>query len=115
MRAENLRIGIDLGGTKIEGMALDQEGKEVWRKRVDTPRNDYAATLQAVASLVRDSERTLGRQGKVGIGTPGAISPAAGVMKNANSVCLNGRRFREDIEALLQRPVRVANDANCFA
>ncbi|TCS72658.1 N-acetylglucosamine kinase [Sulfuritortus calidifontis] len=110
-----LRFGIDLGGTKIELVALDAAGAELWRKRVPTPQGSYAGTLDAMAALVAEAEQALGGRGSVGIGTPGAISPASGLMKNSNSVCLNGRRLKEDIEALLNRPVRIANDANCFA
>lgn len=110
-----IRLGIDLGGTKIELIALAQEGGELWRKRVPTPQGSYAGTLDAMVSLVREAERALSAQGTVGIGTPGAISPASGLMKNSNSVCLNGRPLKEDIEVLLDRPVRIANDANCFA
>lgn len=110
-----LRFGIDLGGTKIELVALDAAGAELWRKRVPTPQGSYAGTLDTMAALVAEAEQALGGRGSVGIGTPGAISPASGLMKNSNSVCLNGRRLKEDIEALLDRPVRIANDANCFA
>ncbi len=109
------RFGIDLGGTKIELIALDELGGERWRRRVPTPQGDYAGTLDAVAALVREAEQALAATGSVGIGTPGAISPASGLMKNANSVCLNGRPLKQDIEARLGRSVRIANDANCFA
>lgn len=110
-----MRIGIDLGGTKIEALALDASGQELWRKRVDTPQGDYPGTLQAIRDLVQACERCIGVQATVGLGTPGAISPATGLLKNSNSVCLNGRPFRQDLEALLGRSVRMANDANCFA
>jgi predicted NBD/HSP70 family sugar kinase len=110
-----LRIGIDLGGTKIEGVALDQDGRERARKRVATPAGDYRATLDAVAGLVEALEREAGGQGTVGVGTPGAVSRATGLLKNANSVCLNGQPLREDLAARLGREVRLANDANCFA
>ena len=110
-----MRIGIDLGGTKIESIALSDNGDELLRKRVPTPAGDYAATLGAVAGLVREIESDLGARGSVGIGTPGAISPATGLLKNSNSTCLNGRPVLEDIQTLLQREVRIANDANCFA
>lgn len=109
-----LRLGIDLGGTKIEGLALDGE-REVVRLRVDTPRQDYDATLRAIASLVADLERTAGARGTVGLGIPGTASPATGLVKNANSTWLIGRPLVADLEAILGRPVRLANDANCFA
>lgn len=110
-----MRIGIDLGGTKIEGLALDDEGHERARQRVSTPREDYPATLAAIVALVAQLERETGARGSVGIGMPGAISPATGRVKNANSTWLNGRPFAEDLAARLERPVRCANDANCFA
>ncbi len=110
-----MHFGIDLGGTKIELIALDEQGSERWRRRVPTPQGDYAGTLDAIAGLVEAAERALGATGSVGIGTPGAISPASGLMKNANSICLNGRPLQQDIEARLGRAVRMANDANCFA
>jgi fructokinase len=115
MDEKRLRLGIDLGGTKIEIIALDPRGMELLRRRVPTPRGDYRATLGALASLVRDTERELGRPGTVGIGTPGSISRATGLLRGCNSVCLNGRPFKRDLEAELGREVRVTNDANCFA
>ena len=105
-----LRIGIDLGGTKIEALALDAEGREVFRKRVPTPRGDYAATISAVKALVHQ----IG-EGTVGIGIPGAESRATGLIKNANSTWLIGKPLAKDLEAALGRPVRLENDANCFA
>ena len=110
-----IRIGIDLGGTKIEGIALDKDGRELLRLRVATPVGDYQATLASVAALVHDIERQTGQRGTVGVGTPGAISRATGRIKNSNSVCLIGKPLGEDIGAMLNRPVRLANDANCFA
>ena len=110
-----MRLGIDLGGTKIEIIALDETGRERLRRRVPTPRGDYAATLQAIVDLVRAAEAELGGRGTVGIGTPGALSRATGRIKNANSVWLNGQPLKEDLERLLARPVRIENDANCFA
>ena len=110
-----MRIGIDLGGTKIEGIALSDEGEELLRKRVPTPAGDYRATLQQVRSLVDDIETSLGQRGSVGIGTPGAISPATGLLKNSNSVCMNGKPVLDDLASLLGRDIRIANDANCFA
>jgi predicted NBD/HSP70 family sugar kinase len=111
----NLRFGIDLGGTKIELVALDETGAEVWRRRENTPSGDYRGTLEVMRGLVLRAENDLGGRGSVGIGTPGAISRASGRLKNSNSVCLNGQPLREDLEALLGRPVRLANDADCFA
>ncbi len=110
-----MRIGVDLGGTKIEGVVLSDGGALVARRRVATPRGDYEATLVAVARLVLDLEREAGSRGTVGVGMPGAISPATGVVKNANSVWLNGRALAEDLGRELPRPLRFANDANCFA
>ncbi|TCW32726.1 fructokinase [Gulbenkiania mobilis] len=108
------RIGIDLGGTKIELVALAGDGEVRLRQRVPTPQGDYAGTLDAIAALVRGAEAEIGGDYTVGIGTPGAPSQSGGRMKNCNSTCLNGQPFQADIEALLQRPVRLANDANCF-
>ena len=110
-----MRLGIDLGGTKIEIVALDDDGRELLRRRVPTPASDYEATLRAVADLIEGAERELGQRGSVGIGTPGSISHAAGLLKNANSTCLNGKPVKQDIEKVLGREVRIANDANCFA
>jgi fructokinase len=110
-----LRIGIDLGGTKIEGIALGDDGRELARKRVATPRGDYDATLAAIVGLVQALEGETYLPGTVGVGIPGAPSPATGLVKNANSTWLNGRPFVADLEARLARPVRAANDANCFA
>jgi fructokinase len=109
-----MRIGIDLGGTKIEGIALDAEGPVAARRRVATPRDDYAGTLEAIARLIAELEAEAGRSGSVGVGIPGVVSRASGLVKNANSTWLNGRPLRADLEARLGRPVRVANDANCF-
>ena len=110
-----MRIGIDLGGTKIEGVALDAEGRERARIRVTTPVGDYVATVAAIAALIGDLERQAGPARSVGVGIPGAVSPATGVIKNANSTWIIGRPLDRDLEAALQRPVRLANDANCFA
>ncbi len=110
-----MRIGVDLGGTKIDGVALDEQGGVLARRRVSTPRGDYDATLAAVAGLVRALEQQTGQSGSVGLGMPGAISPATGLVKNANSTWLIGRALDRDLASLLGRPVRVANDANCFA
>ncbi|HTM35048.1 MAG TPA: ROK family protein, partial [Vicinamibacterales bacterium] len=110
-----MRIGIDLGGTKIEGVALDDEGNELGRERVATPRGEYDGTIATIAQVVAALEQRFGGPASVGIGIPGAISPATGVVKNANSTWLNGRAFDRDLERGLKRPIRLANDANCFA
>jgi fructokinase len=112
------RIGIDLGGTKTEIIVLDGDGGEVLRRRRPTPQGDYAATLDGVARLVDDAERELGlpaRAATVGIGTPGSVSRATGLLRGSNSVCLNGRPIVADLAQRLGRPVRLTNDANCFA
>ncbi len=110
-----LRLGIDLGGTKTEIIALDDGGQELLRKRVTTKRGDYAATLTTIESLVEAAERELGAHGTVGIGTPGTISPATGRMRNCNSTWLNGKALRDDLMQRLGRDVHIENDANCFA
>lgn len=110
-----MRIGIDLGGTKIEVIALSEEGHELFRKRVDTPRNDYQKTLKAIEGLIQDAEKDTGHRGSVGLGIPGTLSPFTGKVKNANSVWLNGQKLDEDLALLLGREVRIANDANCLA
>jgi fructokinase len=110
-----MRIGIDLGGTKIEAIALGDDGGELFRRRVPTPAGSYPATLKAIGDLVSAIEEALGHQGSVGIGTPGAISPRTGFIKNSNSVVLNGRPLDRDLAATLARAVRLENDANCFA
>ena len=110
-----IRIGIDLGGSKIEIIALAADGSELLRERVATPQGDYAATLDAVCALVNGAEQRLRRQGTVGIGIPGAESRVTGLVKNANSTCLIGRPLRQDLQSRLQREIRIANDANCFA
>ncbi|HYL26527.1 MAG TPA: ROK family protein, partial [Candidatus Nitrosotalea sp.] len=104
-----------LGGTKVEITALDDAGSELVRRRIPTPAGDYAATLDAIANLVVSVEADLGRIERVGVGTPGAISPATGLLQNSNSTVLNGKPLERDLAARLQRPVRIANDANCFA
>jgi len=109
----SVRIGIDLGGTKIEGIALSPAGQEIARRRVATPR-DYAASLDAIAELVRDLERDT-EVATVGVGIPGTIVPRTGLVKNANSTWLNCRPLGHDLEQRLGRPVRIMNDANCFA
>jgi fructokinase len=110
-----VRIGIDLGGTKIEIIALAPDGSVLLRRRSATPKADYPGILAAVATLVRDAETELGASGTVGVGTPGSISRATGMLRGSNSTCLNARPIRSDLEALLGRQVRIGNDANCFA
>ncbi len=112
---EPIRLGIDLGGTKIEGIVLDTRGRTLARRRVATPREDYPATVAAVAGLVAALEHEAGARGSVGVGIPGAVSPQTGRIKNANSTWLIGAAFNRDLAAALDRPVRLANDANCFA
>lgn len=111
-----MRIGIDLGGTKIEGVVLDNDSNELLRKRVDTQQSEgYSAILHKIGQLVGWLEAEIGRQCSIGIGTPGAISAVTGRMKNSNTVCLNEQPLLEDLQTLLNRPLRIANDANCFA
>ena len=107
-------LGIDLGGTKIEAVVLAADGREVWRRRVATPGGDYEGTLQALIGLAKDGRSQAGGACSIGIGTPGT-QDSAGLMKNCNSTCLNGRPLQRDIEAGLNQPVRLANDANCLA
>ncbi|MCK9283021.1 MAG: ROK family protein [Rhodocyclaceae bacterium] len=110
-----MRLGVDLGGSKIEIVALAADGREMQRRRVATPRGDYHATVAAIASLVEQVEHELGQRGSVGIGIPGTESAATGRIKNANSTWLIGQPLRRDLQTLLLREVRIANDANCFA
>ncbi|HEX4154139.1 MAG TPA: ROK family protein [Acidobacteriaceae bacterium] len=110
-----MRIGVDLGGTKIEALALEDAGRELRRVRVETPQQDYQATVAAVRRLVLDLERAAGREGTVGVGIPGTIVAATGLVKNANSTWLNGQPLERDLSEALGREVRCANDANCFA
>ncbi|MDM2751609.1 fructokinase [Citrobacter sp. Cs237] len=110
-----MRIGIDLGGTKTEVIALGEAGEQLFRHRLPTPREDYQQTIETIATLVAMAERATGQTGTVGIGIPGSLSPYTGVVKNANSTWLNGQPFDHDLCARLQREVRLANDANCLA
>ena len=111
-----VRIGVDLGGTKIEAVALDGSGRELLRQRVPTPREGYEAIIEAIVRLVASVEDASGPALRtIGIGTPGAISPFTGLMKNSNSTALNGRPFDRDLAAALGRPVALRNDADCFA
>lgn len=115
MRDSEMRIGIDLGGTKIEALAIDSAGRELARYRVDTPREDYDATIAAMVGLVRRIEQEMGGTARVGAGIPGSVSRLTGLVKNANSTWLNGRPLDRDLSSALDREVRVANDANCLA
>jgi fructokinase len=115
MGSGGLRLGVDVGGTKIEIIALARGGRELLRRRVATPHGDYRAILQGVAGLVREAEQELGERGSVGVGTPGSISRATGLLRGSNSTCLNAKPIQADLEALLGREVRIGNDANCFA
>jgi fructokinase len=110
-----MRIGIDLGGTKIELIALNDAGHELLRRRETTPQGDYQETVRVMVRLVAQAEAELGQRGSIGIGTPGAVSRATGLMKNCNSTCLNGQPLARDLQVALKREVRLANDANCFA
>ena len=109
-----MRIGIDLGGTKIEGIALDDSGKEILRQRIDTPQGNYQATIAAIVNLIQLLEVNTQQTGTVGIGIPGAISPTTQLVKNANSTWLIGKPLHADLQQALSRQVRIANDANCF-
>jgi fructokinase len=112
--SRHLRIGIDLGGTKIEIAALDARGHVHLRRRIETPAGDYAGTLDAIVALVEAAERELGTTARIGVAMPGSLSLRTGRIRNANSTCLNGEALQQDLEARLARPVRLANDANCF-
>ncbi len=112
---KRINLGIDLGGTKIEVLALNQSGEERFRKRVATPQGDYQATLDSIALLIEQAEDELAIRSFVGIATPGIVSQLTGRMKNCNSVCLNNQPFKTDLENKLQRQICIANDANCFA
>ena len=109
-----MRIGIDLGGTKIAAIALDEQGLEVARRRIETPSDDYALTLEAMARLVESIEAEIEHSCTVGVGTPGALSTKTGLMKNANSTTLIDHALDTDLSQRLGRPIRIANDANCF-
>ena len=110
-----MRIGIDLGGTKIELLVLADSGEEVWRKRIATPKENYSEIIRAITQLVLEAEKYISRSVSIGVGTPGSISAKTGLLRNSNSVCLNGQPFKADLESALQREVRISNDANCFA
>lgn len=108
-------IGVDWGGTKIEAIVLSPDGHEEWRHRVPTPRGDYAASLKVGVELVQAAEAAVGRRCTVGVGIPGSLNPQTGLVRNANSTCLNGQPFAADFAAAIGRPVRMENDANCLA
>ncbi len=110
-----IRIGIDLGGTKIEGIALSEAGDEIYRRRIATPQGNYSATLRGIVDLISTIEAQTQQGGSIGICTPGALSPVTGLMRNSNSVCMNGQPVQKDLQDLLNRDIRLANDANCFA
>jgi len=110
-----MRLGIDLGGTKIAVAVLDEGGETALARRIDTPRGQYEATLDSIADLIAAAERELGERCSIGVGTPGAVSPTSGLLRNCNSTWLNFKPFKADLEQRLGREIRVANDANCFA
>ncbi|MCR9060735.1 MAG: ROK family protein [Rhodobacteraceae bacterium] len=110
-----MRLGIDWGGTKIEIIALSNEGSELFRQRVDTPRDDYQGCLEAVKHLVNEAETATSQSGTLGLGIPGSLSPKSGLVKNANSTWMNGKPLDKDLEYVIGRPVRIQNDANCLA
>jgi len=113
--SDRIRIGVDLGGTKIEVLAIDRDGKELARHRVATPRHDYEGSIKVMAELVAQLEGETGRSGTVGVAIPGSISSVTGLIKNANSVWLNGKPLDQDLSAAMGREVRCVNDANCLA
>ena len=115
MTAQRLRIGVDLGGTKTEAIALDPSGETLLRRRIRTPASDYAAIVEEIAALIRSIEAEIGQAGRVGVGVPGSISPASGCIRNANTLVLNGRPLAQDLGRALGRETRIENDANCFA
>ncbi|MDT8283674.1 MAG: ROK family protein, partial [Gammaproteobacteria bacterium] len=110
-----IKIGIDLGGTKIEGIALSETGDELCRHRIATPQGDYQRTLLAIKNLIDHIEAHCAETGSIGLCTPGSLSPVTGLLRNSNSVCMNGKQVLTELQDLLQRDIRMANDANCFA
>ncbi|MEM8844923.1 MAG: ROK family protein [Pseudomonadota bacterium] len=110
-----MKLGVDLGGTKIEIIAIDDSGKELYKKRVNTPQSNYSATLQCIKDLVLSTEYELAQSGSVGVGTPGSVSPSNGLLRGSNSTCLNQKPFKQDLQNLLKREIQISNDANCFA
>lgn len=115
MMSLDYKLGIDLGGTKIEAVLLDATGDIHWRERCSTPVQDYRAILAAIAAMTVRAEQQAGAELAVGIGTPGAISPRTGLLRNSNTLCMNGKNLQQDLEQTLKRPLRIHNDANCFA
>ena len=115
MSIENTRIGVDLGGTKIEAVGLASDGAIVWRERVPTPTTSADSIYDAITGLAERCEATLGVTATVGIGTPGSLSPKTGLLRGSNTVVLNGQPVKQALETQLKREVRLANDANCFA
>lgn len=115
MTGPGLRMGVDLGGTKIEAVVLDTNGELQWRERIGTPRDSAAAIYDAIAGLVRRGEAAVGGPCSVGIGTPGSLSPRTGLLRGSNTVVLNGQPIKQEIERRIDREIRIANDANCFA
>ncbi len=110
-----IKVGIDLGGTKIEGIALSEAGDELFRHRIPTPQGDYKGTLQSIVDLVNKIEVNTNEEASVGICSPGSLSPVTGLMRNSNSVCMNGQPVKKALEDMLHKEIRMANDANCFA
>jgi fructokinase len=115
LTASGLRIGVDLGGTKTEAIALDPSGETLLRRRIRTPASNYAAIVKEIAALVRSIEAEIGQEARVGVGVPGSISPASGCIRNSNTLVLNRRPLAEDLGRALGRETRIENDANCFA
>ncbi len=113
--ANKIRIGVDLGGTKIEAIALDTRGKTLFNRRTHTPKGEYQATLNAIADLITTAETEVGQSASIGVAMPGSFCAHTGQVRNANSTWLNGQRFDEDLQALMGREIRFANDANCLA
>jgi len=111
----DFKLGIDLGGSKMETVLLGPQGNMVWRQRRVTPAHDYWQILRSLREMVREAEQFATTELPVGIGTPGAISPRSGCLRNSNTVCMNGKNLQQDLQQCLQRPVRIQNDANCFA
>lgn len=110
-----MRFGLDLGGTKMEAVLLDDTGEIVWRERRPTPAEDYRAIIETIAALVAQAAIETAQEMTVGIGMPGSLSPKTGLVRNSNTQCLNGQAIKQDLESAMAREVRLANDANCFA
>ena len=110
-----MRFGLDLGGTKMEAVLLNEAGEIVWRQRKPTPSEEYEAIIETIAALVDEADRESAQEISIGIGMPGSLSPKTGLVRNSNTQCLNGRAIQQDLERKLAHQVRLANDANCFA